>query len=387
MIAPETLSAENRPVDGAFVFGQGEDRPRRQSRFAVGAVWELVGCLVASLSFTVLVFALAGSHPEFGVFVCWVLSFLVLYTVTTRLLHGVFTAKDRLATVCVWGGASIALFPLIQIIWSVTVRGGPVVFVHFPAFLVHDMSGAAANAPTWKGGMGNAIIGTAEQVGLATLYTVPISMLTAIYLSESSSTFSRLVRTIVNSMMGTPSIIAGLFVYFLWVQPRGTAGFSGVAASIALAILMLPIMIRTAEEVIRVVPGALREAALALGSPRWRVSLKVVLPTIRSGLITAVILGVALAVGETAPILLTSRWNRQFNLNPFHGPQASLALQVFSLIRLSQNVYVRDAWGGAFILVWMVLILFIAARIIGSAPPGGRRIRRPRQTTKEVPVQ
>jgi phosphate transport system permease protein len=235
--------------------------------------------------------------------------------------------------------------------------------------------------------MGNAIVGTFEQVGLATLYTVPISILTATYLSESSSALSRLVRMIVDSMMGTPSIIAGLFVYFLWVAPHGVSGYSGLAASIALAILMLPIMIRTAEEVIRVVPGSLREAALALGSPRWRVSLQIVLPTVRTGLITAVILGVALGVGETAPVLLTSRWTPHYNFNPFHGPQASLALQVFTLIRLSANVYVRDAWGGAFILIFVVLALFIAARIVGSAAPGSRRARLFRHTAKEVPVQ
>jgi phosphate transport system permease protein len=273
---------------------------------------------------------------------------------------------------------------LAQIIISVTVNGASVVFSHFPAFLVHDMATAGDSDPVWKGGMGHAIVGSVEQVGLATAYTVPISILTATYLSETSSAFSRLVRTIVDCMMGTPSIIAGLFVYLLWVQPRGTAGFSGLAASIALAVLMLPIMIRTAEEVIRVVPGSLREAALALGSPRWRVSLQVVLPTIRTGLITAVILGVALAVGETAPTLFTAHGSGHFNFNPFLGPQANLPLQVFSLILSPGAVFVRDAWGGAFILVWMVLALFIAARVIGSAPLGGRRVVTHWLTRKEV---
>ena len=156
-------------------------------------------------------------------------------------------------------------------------------------------------------------------------------MLTATFLSETSNAFSRLVRTIVDCMMGTPSIIAGIFVYLFWVEPKGSNGFSGFAASIALAILMLPIMIRTAEEVIRVVPGSLREAALALGSPRWRVSLRVVLPTARSGLLTAVILGVALAVGETAPALFTAHGSPRYNFNPFSGPQANLPLQAFQL--------------------------------------------------------
>jgi len=291
-----------------------------------------------------------------------------------------------LATVAIWVGASVALFPLIEILISVAVQGAPVVFSHFPAFLVHDMSTAAPSDPVWKGGMGHAIVGTIEQVGLATLYTVPVSILTATYLSESSSVFSRLVRTIVDSMMGTPSIIAGIFVYLFWVQPRGSSGFSGFAASVALAILMLPVMIRTAEEVIRVVPGTLREAALAMGSPRWRVSLQIVLPTVRSGLLTAVILGVALAVGETAPALFTAHGSARYNFNPFSGPQANLPLQAFQTILSPNSNQVRDGWGGAFILVSMVITLFIGARLIGSTRPGQRRFRIIRRTTKEAVV-
>jgi phosphate transport system permease protein len=329
---------------------------------------------VASFALVELAFALTRTSTVFGLVICWMLAFVVVYGTLTYALHGPLVAKDRLATVCIWMGASIALFPLGQILYKVTSEGAPVVFDHFPAFLVQNMAKAGANDPVWKGGMGNAIIGTFEQVGLATLYTVPVSILTATYLSETSTRFSGLVRTIVDCMMGTPSIIAGLFVFLFWVVHRGANGFSGFAASIALAILMLPIMIRTAEEVIRVVPGSLREAALALGSPRWKVSLRIVLPTVRSGLLTAIILGVALAVGETAPALFTAKGSFHTNVDPFHGAQADLPLQIFSLIRLSQDVYVRDAWGGAFILVFLVLALFVLARVLGSSRPGKRRI-------------
>jgi phosphate transport system permease protein len=350
-------------------------------------VWETLGCLASSAALVLVVFSLMGSYPLFGMFICWVLAFLVLLGVLTRLLHGTLVAKDRLATWCVWLGASVALVPLTEIIVSVAWKGAPVVFDHFPAFIIHDMSTAGPNDPTWKGGMGHAIVGTLEQVGLATLYTVPISLLTATYLSESNSTFSSIVRSVVDCMMGTPSIIAGLFVYLFWVQPRGTNGFSGFAASIALAILMLPIMIRTAEEVIRVVPGSLREAAHALGAPRWRVSLRIVLPAVRTGLITAVILGVALAVGETAPTLFTAHGSSVYNFNPFHGPQANLPLQSFQLIFLASNNLVKDAWGGAFILIVMVLALFVLARLVGSIQPGRRgplrRLRR-NHPSKEV---
>ena len=360
------------------------DRPRRRRRWAPGAGWEFLGSLIAAGCLVAVAFQFASSRPWGGMIVCWLLAFVVIYGVLTRLLHGARIAKDRLATICIGLGAAVALFPLAEIIISVVVQGAPVVFSHFPAFLVHDMSTTGPSDPVWKGGMGHAIVGTFEQVGLATLYTVPISILTATYLSETSTVFSRLVRTIVDCMMGTPSIIAGLFVYLFWVQRHGTNGYSGFAASIALAILMLPIMIRTAEEVIRVVPGSLREAALALGSPRWRVTLRIVLPTARSGLLTAVILGVALAAGETAPALFTARGAPRYNFNAFSGPQANLPLQAFQSIVSPNNTLVRDGWGGAFILVSMVLALFVAARLVGSSRRGRGRKWLRRRTQKEV---
>ncbi len=371
-----------------------DERPGSGARFSPGSVSEFLGSLVAAVTLIVVVFAVTGtpmtwnvtSETDFGLYVCCLLTFLALYGALSFRRHGALVAKDKIATTCIWALALVALFPLFQILLKVIQEGLPVVASHFPQFLIHDMATAGPDAPVWQGGMGNAIVGTVEQVGLATLYTVPISMLTATSLSETDTWFSRLVRTIVDCMMGTPSIIAGLFVFLFWVAPRGTNGYSGFAASIALAILMLPVMIRTAEEVIRVVPGSLREAALALGSPRWKVSLRIVLPTVRSGLLTAAILGVALAVGETAPTLFTAHGSQQFNFDPFHGVQANLPLQVFQLIFLASDNYVRDAWGGAFILVFMVLTLFILARILGSSRPGRRRIRI-RRRRKEVPAQ
>jgi len=388
--SPPTVDAMALRPSGS---APSDERPASRARFAPGAVSEFLGCLAAAVALIVVVFILTGtpvtwnitSETDLGLLVCCLLTFLAFYGVLTSRLHGTLVAKDRLATTCIWTLGLVALLPLFQILLKVVVEGLPVVAAHFPVFLIHDMATAGPSAPVWAGGMGNAIIGSVEQVGLATIYTVPISMLTATYLSESSSAFSRLVRTIVDCMMGTPSIIAGLFVFLFWVKPRGTNGYSGFAASIALGILMLPVMIRTAEEVIRVVPGSLREAALALGSPRWKVSLRIVLPTVKSGLLTAAILGVALAVGETAPTLFTAHGSQEYNFNPFHGVQANLPLQAFQLIFLASKNYVRDAWGGAFILVFLVLTLFVIARILGSSRPGRRRIRI-RRRRKEVSV-
>ena len=371
-------------LGGGALTAEAADRPRRRRRWSPGAGWEFAGSAAAAACLVWVAFQFASARPLGGMIVCGFLAFLVIYGVLSRHLHGVRIAKDRLATVGIVGGASVALFPLIEIIISVVFQGAPVVFSHFPGFLIHDLATTGPSAPVWQGGMGHAIVGTAEQVGLATVFTVPISILTAIFLSETSSIFSRLVRIIVDSMMGTPSIIAGLFVYLFWVEPKGSNGFSGFAASIALAILMLPIMIRTAEEVLRVVPGSLREAALALGAPRWRVSLRIVLPTARSGLLTAVILGVALAVGETAPALFTAHGYAGYNFDPFSGPQANLPLQAFELIQSPNANQVREGWGGAFILVSLVLALFVAARLVGSSSPGRRRRWRRRRTPKEV---
>jgi len=362
------------PLVAPGVFNSVPERPMSRPK-PVAEMREFVGALVAAVATVLVIFLLAGEYPPFGMFVCTVLIFLVLYGLLSWRLHGVLVMKSRLGSAYVWAGGALALFPLVDMVFFIVIRGAPVVASHFPAFLVNDAVGGPTE-PVWKVGVGQAIVGSVEQVALATLYTVPVSILTATYLTEYNTWFTRVVRLIVDAMMGMPSIIAGLFVYLWWVQPRHTGGYSGFAASIALGVLMLPIMIRTSEEVIKVVPGSLREAALALGAPRWRVTLRVVLPTAKSGLITAVILGVALAVGETAPVLFTALGNNRYNWNPFSGAQADLPLQIIQNIKSSAPNQVREGYGGAFVLIAAVLALFTTARVIGSSKPGRRRIGR-----------
>jgi phosphate transport system permease protein len=361
-------------VDAPELAHSVAEHPMRRAK-PVAETREFVGALVAAVATVLVIFSVAGEFPLFGMFVCAVLIFFVIYGLLSWRLHGVLVMKSRLGSAYVWAGGALALFPLVDMVIFIVIRGGPVVASHFPAFLVNDAVGGPEE-PVWKVGVGQAIVGSVEQVALATLYTVPVSILTAVFLTEYDTWFTRLVRLIVDAMMGMPSIIAGLFVYLWWVQPRHTGGYSGFAASMALGVLMLPIMIRTSEEVIRVVPGSLREAALALGSPRWRVTLRVVLPTAKSGLITAVILGVALAVGETAPVLFTALGNNRYNWNPFNGAQADLPLQIIQNIKSSAPNQVREGYGGAFVLITAVLALFTTARIIGSSKPGRRRLGR-----------
>ena len=180
--------------------------------------------------------------------------------------------------------------------------------------------------------MGAAIVGTIEQVGIATVITVPLGILTATYLASNDNPFSRTVSAVVDAMTGAPAIIAGLFVYLLWVVPHHTAGKTGFAAALALAVMMLPVVTRAAQEVVAIVPGSYREAALALGAPEWRVLLRVVLPTARAGLMTAVILGVARIAGETAPVLFNAGGFAGYNCNPFSGQQDNLPLRIYELI-------------------------------------------------------
>jgi len=329
-----------------------------------------------------LPFHLAGWNAPFGFTVCWFVTFLAIYDVVARHQHGSLQAKDRVATVAVTGGAVVALLPVFLIVWFVLGKGLGVVLGGFPHFLTHDLREFGPTDPVRKAGMKHAIIGTLIQVGLATLIVVPIGVLTATYLNEVGGRFAAVVRTVADAMTGLPSVIAGLFVYAAWVLPRGAGGFSGFAGSLALSVVMLPTVVRTAEEVLRIVPGSLREAALALGAPEWRMVLMVVVPTARAGLATAAILGVARAVGETAPVLLTTFGSKLTNVNPFDGPQSNLPIQVYEFVVSSTEGNVQVAWGGALVLVAIVLTLFVLARILGTGGAGRRRT--PRRARSEL---
>lgn len=347
----------------------------RPSRLNVRSASEVIVPFAASASGVLFTFHLLGLSAPLGEVVCIALGFVVLYGVSSWRTYGILETRDRMAQVWVWGASALALLPLLLIIYYVATKGGGVVLSRFPRFhfLLTDLHHWDSQLPPSQAGMLHAIIGTVEQVGIASLLTVPVSILTAVYLNEIGGRFAGWVRAIVDAMSGIPSIIAGLFIYEVWVFPRHQNGHSGFAGSMALAILMIPTITRTAEEVLRIVPGSLREASLALGAPEWRTILRVVLPTARIGLITAVILGVARAVGETAPVLFTIFGSDKINLNPFHGAQSDLTLQVFQLILAPTPNSVKVAWGGAFVLVVLILTLFTLTRLLGAGQLRGPR--------------
>ncbi len=300
-----------------------------------------------------------------GTAVWFLVLFLGAFYLLVRNSSSDEVAIDRLVTVGIWMVAGLITAALGWMLIYLVAKGARRLTL---SFFLHDMAGVGPLNP--GGGVKHAIIGSAEQVGLATVVVVPVAVLTAIYLNEFKGRLSWPIRFIVDALVGLPSIVAGLIVYSIWVIHHR---FSGVAASASLAILMLPLVTRASEEILRTVPDSLREASLALGAPRWRVVLQVVLPTARAGLLTAVILGFAFAVGETAPVLLTAGGSSFTNTNPFSGPQENLPLYIYNLVFQPNKVDNERAFTAALILVLLVLILFVGARVVSNL--GERRLR------------
>ncbi|MEU6370539.1 phosphate ABC transporter permease PstA [Streptomyces sp. NPDC046931] len=305
----------------------------------------------------------------------WALMAAVLFVLGTYVIaarvEGRRQAKDRVATSLVWVCFLLAVIPLASLIWETLKRGVKVFDVYF---LTHSM-GVVADTET-GGGIYHAILGTLEQVGLATVIAVPVGVMTAVYLVEyGRGKLARAVTFFVDVMTGIPSIVAGLFVLSFWILIL-KMGYSGFAGSLALAILMMPVVVRSTEEMLKLVPNELREASLALGVPKWRTILKVVLPTSIGGITTGVMLAIARITGETAPVLLLV-WGTNFiNSDPFKDPQASLPLYIYQQYANSAGsgaAYDR-AWAAALALIAFVMILNLVARGIArwKAPKTGR---------------
>ena len=287
-----------------------------------------------------------------------VIAAMAFVWVGTRERSGSLVATNSVVTALVWLSGTVAIGAIVWMLVFVIEKGSKRFGL---SYFTHDMAKVGPLDP--GGGVLHSIVGTLEQVGIAATFSIPISVLTAVYLHEIRGRISTVVRFIVNAMTGLPSIVSGLVVYALWVSGHG---YSGAAAAAALTILMIPTVTRTAEEILRTIPDHYREGALALGAQRWRVVVKVVLPAARSGLITATILGVARAIGETAPVRLTALGTQAFNGNPFKDPQSNLTTFVWDQVRSGNAVQIERAWTGAMVLVVMVLVLFTAARFVSS---------------------
>ncbi len=341
---------------------------RRPREFTTFDVWILVGSIISAICLNWLIFyRLTAGASAFGFFLGSYVTFLVIFAAVTADRVGRLVATDRLMTVVVVSAATVVFIPLVLLIGYILVEGLKALR---PGFFFNDQQGVTPIMPATSGGGYHAIIGTIEQVGLALLWSLPLALAAAVFLNESRSKWRRPVRIFVDAMSGLPSIVAGLFIFATLILPFAKSGnplfgYNGFMASLALAITMLPTITRTVEVVLRLVPDGLREASLALGASRARTVWSVVFPTSRTGMTTAVVLGIARAVGETAPLLFTSFGYDLMNSNPFAGSQESLPLFVYRNIRKPDIAAVQRGFAGALVLMLIVLGLFAVARFIG----------------------
>jgi phosphate transport system permease protein len=316
-----------------------------------------------------------------GFWLCWYVAFLVLYGGVTALRWGRRPMVDRVVAA---GTATAGLFALAVIldqIGYISLRGWLAV-THLN-FWTQTMATTGPLQPLSSGGVVHALVGSLEQLGLATLFSVPLGVAAAVFLAEVGGARAQPVRVIVTAMTGLPEIVAGLFIYTTAILTLGLSQ-SGFAASLALAVMMLPIVTRGAEVILRLVPNNLREAAYALGGSHVRTVWHVVLPTARAGLTTVSILGMARAVGETAPLLLTAGYTNDMNVNPFSGPQSGLPTLIWDFIRKQPFATMIDrGFGAGLALMLMVLVLFTAARVLGGKAPGEMTRRQRRRVARD----
>jgi phosphate transport system permease protein len=324
---------------------------------------------VAAILVTGLLWATTGFAGRAGFVVFAVLLFMLVQTGVSFSVEGRRQAVDRLFTTLVGLAFVLAAAPLVLIIWYTIKEGVSALSIDF---LTHSMFRINPEQP--GGGIYHAIVGTLIQSLLATIIAAPLGVLAAVYLVEygGGRRFARLVSFFVDVMTGVPSIVAGLFIYAFWILALGFQK-SGFAGSLALLILMLPVIIRSSEEMLKLVPDELREASYALGVPKWRTVLRVVLPTALGGIVTGIMLGVARIMGETAPLLLLVGINQKIEFNPFAGtveqvPQESLPTFIFEQFQLAagntDSAPFKRAWGAALVLIIIIGLLSALARLI-----------------------
>lgn len=250
----------------------------------------------------------------------------------------------------------LALIPLISIISYIFMKGYPAINWDFFTKLPTAVGEAG-------GGIGNAIVGTLILVGIAAFIGLPIGIFAAIYLNEyqPKGWFASTVRFVVDVLLGIPSIVIGIFAYLAFVRPFGN--FSALSGGLALSLLMIPIVTRSTEEILRLVPNSIREGGYALGISKWKTILRIVIPSAIKGIITGVMLGIARVAGETAPLLLTAFGNHFWNKS-LNEPIASLPAQIYEYAKSPFEDWIQKAWGAAMVLILLVLILNVFARLL-----------------------
>ena len=286
---------------------------------------------------------------------------------TSALIHGVSRRRkvtDRVATVVIAVCFIAALIPLVSLLWTVVSRG---MARMDPTFFTSSMRGIVGDG----GGAIHAITGTVLVTGAAVVISVPIGVGTAVYLVEyGRGAIPRLIRFLTDVMTGIPSIVAGLFAYALIVILVGPGARSGIAGAAALSLLMIPVVVKSSEEMLLLVPDDLREASTALGAPKYKTVTTVVLPTAMSGIVAGVMLGICRIIGETAPLLLVAGFTDSMNRDLFSGRMATLPVYIYSQWQnkgADQAAYDNRAWSAALVLIVLVLICNLASRVVAHA--------------------
>lgn len=342
--------------------------PLRHPRLPSYAPWLAAGLAVAAAALV----GLSLGWSVTGIAVLAILFHVVGLTTWSRMVENARSATDRLVTSLVWSALLVALVPLVSLIWEVLREGAGEINGRFLTWSMRNVIGE-------PGGIYHAVIGTLLITLAATVISVPIGLLSAIYLVEygGESRTARWIRFLVDVMTGIPSIVAGLFAYALFSIIFGPGTQMGLGGGVALSLLMIPIVVRSAEEMLKLVPADLREASYALGVPKWRTIVKVVLPTAMAGIITGVTLAIARVIGETAPLLIICGSTDSLNMNVFGGQMASLPVFIYSSYTQpgsNPEILKGMAWGAALILIIIVMALNLIARLAGKffAPKSGR---------------
>ena len=332
--------------------------------------WAPLLVLVIAFAASGLIGLLLGWGPV-AIVVIALLLYLIVLPTWSRVVENRRSAVDRFVTALIWVALGLAFVPLVSLLWTVIREGAPVLDAKFFTWSMRNIVGE-------KGGIYHAIIGTLLITACAAVISVPIGLLTAIYLVEygAKSRMASSIRFLVDVMTGIPSIVAGLFAYALFVVFFGPGVHMGLGGGVALSLLMIPIVVRSSEEMLKLVPGDLREAAYALGVPKWKTIVKVVLPTALAGIITGITLAIARVIGETAPLLIIAGSTDSTNFNLFKDQMMTLPVFIYYSYTQPGNhpeIARPMAWGAALVLILIVLALNVLARVLGRtfAPKKG----------------
>jgi phosphate transport system permease protein len=351
-----------------------ETRPADTSKLTAGQLpaWTSGLVLAVSLVVAASLFALTGSFGLIRTLAVTLVLYAIIIVAASAVVEGKRKAQDRLATTLVTSAFVLALLPLVSLIISVISNGSARFDAMFFTYSLRSVVGEG-------GGAVHAITGTLWVTAIATLISVPIGLMAAIYLVEygQGGKLARSLTFFVDVMTGIPSIVAGLFAYAVFALILGPGTQNGLAGAAALCVLMIPVVVRGVEEMLRIVPMELREASYALGVPKWLTIVKVVLPTALAGIATGVMLAIARVIGETAPLLVAAGFTQSLNNSPVDGPMMTLPVFVFRQYADQGNpasAYIERAWAGALTLILIVMLLNLAGRFVAwkFAPKGAR---------------